>query len=95
MIDLPGLCVRIWCGDNVAGESKAGAGTLDNDDMDANMEASASNDGLGPTGDFIDIEQNEIEMLSRGSSASSGVGVTSINFIIAASTVGLATLLIY
>lgn len=95
MVDLPGLRVRIWCGDDVAGESKVGAEILDNDDIDVNIKASASNDGLGPTGDFVDIEQNEINMLSRGSSASSGVGVTTINFIIATTLVGLTTFLIY
>ena len=34
---------------------------------------------LGPTGDFVDIEQNKIEMLTRGSSvSSSGVGITGV-----------------
>jgi len=99
--DLLGLRVRIWCNDD-AWESKVGGGeqTFDNDDdLDVTIKASASNDGLGPTGDFVDIEQNEIEMLTRGSSVSSGdviTGVTtSINFLIAASLVGLTTFIIY
>jgi hypothetical protein len=99
--DLLGLRVRIWCNDD-AGESKVGGEqqTFDNDDdLDVTIKASASNDGLGPTGDFVDIEQNEIEMLTRGSSVSSGdviTGVTtSINFLIAASLVGLTTFIIY
>jgi len=98
--DLLGLLVRIWCNDD-AGESKVGGGqTFDNDDdLDVTIKASASNDGLGPTGDFVDIEQNEIEMLTRGSSVPSGdviTGVTtSIKFLIAASLVGLTTFIIY
>jgi hypothetical protein len=100
--DLPGLRVRIWCNDNEAmGESKVGeTKTLDNDDTGVIIKTSASNDVLGPTGGFVDIEQNEIEMRSRGSSvSSSGVGITgittSINFLIAASLVGLTTFLVY
>jgi hypothetical protein len=104
--DLPGLRVRIWCNDDeAAGESKVGiTETLDNDDNTDVViikKTSASNDVLGPTGDFVDIEQNEKEMRSRGSSvSSSGVGITgvtttSINFLIAASLVGLTTFLVY
>jgi hypothetical protein len=104
-LDLPGLRVRIWCNnDEVAGESKVGiTETLDNDNIDVVIikKTSASNDVLGPTGDFVDIEQNEIEMRSRGSSvSSSGVGImgvttTSINYLIAATLVGLTTFLVY
>jgi hypothetical protein len=101
--DLPGLRVRIWCNDNeAAGESKVGiTETLDNDNIDVVIiKSSSSNDVLGPTGDFVDIEQNEIEMRSRGSSvSSSGVGITgvttSINYLIAATLVGLTTFLVY
>ena len=104
-LDLPGLRVRIWCNDNEAtGESKVGiTETLDNDNIDVVIikKTSASNDVLGPTGDFVDIEQNEIEMRSRGSLvSSSGVGImgvttTSINYLIAATLVGLTTFLVY
>ena len=109
-LDLPGLRVRIWCNDNeeAAGESKVGiTETFDNDNIDVVIikktsasKTSASNDVLGPTGDFVDIEQNEIEMRSRGSSvSSSGVGITgvttSINYLIAATLVGLTTFLVY